>query len=341
MATRISVALPARNAERTLLAAIRSIQTQTFSPSEIVLVDHKSTDSTHSLMKEASKDDPRIQVLQCDGTFVEAANLAWQSSTGEFIARMDSDDHAWPERLEAQYEYMLANPDIGACGTQVRILKRDAGMNPQPPGEGYMRYEKWVNSVISPEQIERERFVDSPIPNPTSLVRRDVMDKLGGYRDAEWAEDYDFWLRMIETGYRIGKVASPLLDWFDGETRATRTRERYSLTLFQKAKSHFLSRIPLVKNLGIAICGAGPIGKEFARFSEQNGIKIHAFIEVNSRQIGNSIGGIPVVPATGISEYRKNAVLIGAVGQPGARKRILRLAVESGYCEGTDFFSVA
>ncbi|MAS95553.1 MAG: hypothetical protein CMO55_20320 [Verrucomicrobiales bacterium] len=337
----ISIALPARNAEKTLQVAVESLLDQYLPPDEIVLVDHKSVDATYSVMKRVAKSDSRIRVFRCNGTFVEAANLAWQESKGEVIARMDSDDIARPGRLDAQIQYLESNPNLAACGTKVQILKRNEEMDTLPPDDGYQRYEKWVNSVTHPKQIEQERFVDSPIPNPTAMIHREVLEDLGGYHDTEWAEDYDFWLRMIETGYRIGKVDQVLLDWFDGDNRATRTQDRYSLTLFQKAKAHFLSRIPAVLEKRIIICGAGPIGKEFASYSSQNGVQIHAFCEVNRRQVGNRINGIPVIASDNMTQFRGRSVAIGAVGLPGGRARVRRFAEEAGFSEGFDFFSVA
>lgn len=333
--------MPTRNAEKTVAAAIRSIQEQSWREFDFVIVDHASTDGTPGILAEAAREDSRITVLRSEGTFVEAANLAWKETRGDLIARMDSDDVAHPERLSRQVDFLNSHPELAACGSLVRIGKRGVAGSIEAAEGGYQRYETWVNSVTTPEQILRERFVDSPLPNPTALVRREVLEALGGYHDPDWAEDYDFWLRLLEKGFQLGKVEEILLDWFDAPDRSTRTVPRYELTRFQEAKAHYLSRIPEVQQLGVTLCGAGPIGKEMARYLRSRAVEVNAFCEVNERQIGNRIDGIPVLGPDVMSGKLRSTILLSAVGQPGARARIRKLALDAGFVEGADFFCVA
>ncbi len=333
--------MPARNAGETIEAAIDSILVQDISEFEFILVDHQSGDSTHDLMLRAAKDDGRIRVIQSDGSFVEAANLAAQEASGDYIARMDSDDVAYPNRLSLQRAFLNQHPEIDACGTLVRICKRGSTDEPESADEGYQRYESWINSVVSPEEIERARFVDSPIPNPTAMIRRSVFDQLGGYKDPSWAEDYDFWLRLIEGGYSIGKVPEILLDWYDSPGRSTRTIDRYRIDQFQKAKSHFLARLPRIQTNGVAICGAGPTGKEMAQFLAEEAISTHCFLEVNTRQIGQSIGGVPVIDHQRLGDLSKEITVLSAVGNPTSREKIRGLVTTAGWIEGENFFCVA
>ncbi|MDF1738776.1 MAG: glycosyltransferase [Verrucomicrobiales bacterium] len=337
----VSIALPVRNAGTTFRAALESIQKQSIDDLEIVIVDHGSSDDTAALIRRAAKEDSRIRHFEGKGTFVEAANLAWKQGTGEFVARMDGDDVAYPDRLEKQLAFLGHNPAIAACGSLVRIVKRSPDGSPTPADEGYRRYNEWINSVKTPEAILRERFVDSPIPNPTAMIRREVLIETGGYRDPAWAEDYDFWLRLLQKGYSIGKVDEVLLDWYDSDQRSTRTLARYELSRFQSAKAHYLSQIEKVKDLGVFICGAGPVGKEFAHLMRTNEIKIHAFIEVNQRQIGNHIHGIPVLGTETYPAFKKKAVALSAIGQAGAREKIRSDLLPVGFREGHDFFCVA
>jgi hypothetical protein len=78
-----------------------------------------------------------------------------------------------------------------------------------------------------------------------------------------------------------------------------------------------------------------------ARFLNLEEIEVTAFCEVNERQIGNRISGIPVLGQEAVAERNGETILIGAVGQPGARARIRHLAEDAGYVEGDDFFCVA
>lgn len=337
----VSVVIPVKNGEATIGSALESILDQDFDPFEIVVVDHDSKDRTGEILSAFSDQSDCLRVFHETGTFVDAINRSWREARAPLIARMDADDLAYPSRLRKQKYFLDRHPHIAACGSLVHIRKRDQEGKLIPADGGYQRYEEWVNSQVSPEQIHTHRFVDSPLPNPSVMLRRSALEELNGYEDPTWAEDYDLWLRMLERGWKLGKIDEVLLDWIDGPERSTRNLDRYELSQFQKAKAHYLARISEVQQMGVAICGAGPIGKEFARLLQEKGIEIHCFLEVNPRQVGNQIHGIPVLESGEISGYPSKAVVLGASGRPGARDRIRDLAVTSGLTEGRDFFSIA
>lgn len=337
----VSVVMPVRNGERTVAAAVESLLHQDFENFEIIIVDHLSTDRTPKILSGYAATSSRIRTFRCEGSFIEAANLCWQRARAPLVARMDADDVAHPDRLKRQKKYLDNHPDHVACATLVRIRKRGQDGGLAPPDGGYQRYESWVNSVVSPETISAQRFVDSPLPNPSTMIRKAALEEIGGFQDTDWAEDYDLWLRMLERNWLLGKVPLGLLDWIDAPERSTRTLERYSLHQFQRAKAHYLARMTSVREQGVVISGAGPIGKEFARLlTDETDATVHAFLEVNPRQVGNRIRGIPVLPAEEISSFRGRVVMLGAAGQPGARDRIRSLAEKAGFIEGSDFFSV-
>lgn len=338
----ISFLLPARNAEKTLALAIESCLAQTLPDFELVLVDHGSSDSTFSIMKKYVRRDSRVRAARAPegSTFVEALNFCTLESQGDLLVRMDADDFSYADRLQCQAKYLEENPDVAVCGSLVRIRLRQSDLSGVDPLPGYADYEKWLNTIVTPEAVAAERFIDSPIANPTAMIRREAMEQIGGYNDVEWAEDYDLWLRMLGAGKRIGKVDRVLLDWYDSDTRVTRTSVRYSQDHFLQAKAFYLAKEPLVMELGASIAGAGPIGKKMARWLKEFGIRVECFFEVNERRIGNQIAGIPVKDGNCLKEAQ-GTVLIGAVGLPGARDKIRALAGAAEFVEGKDFFCVA
>ncbi|MEO0416212.1 MAG: glycosyltransferase family A protein [Verrucomicrobiota bacterium] len=337
----VSVVMPARNAERTIGRAIESVLAQTLDNFDFVIVDHDSSDRTGAIIAEYARADRRIRKVECGGTFIEACNTGWQLAKGALIARMDADDWAYPHRLAEQALFLQQHPELGACGAKVEILKTDVSGRDTPPEGGYAEYERWINSVCDPSRIRIERFVDSPIPNPTAMIRREVMEELQGYRDLPWAEDYDFWLRMLDSGRGIGKVPQTLLKWYDSDSRVTRNHERYRLSEFQRAKAHFLGRLPAVRAKGVVISGAGPVGCEMLDLLRAEGIGCHAFIEVNPKLIGGEKKGIPVEGINSFSNWQEQAVIISAVGQKGSRERIREMLKPLNFTEGKDFFCVS
>jgi hypothetical protein len=104
---------------------------------------------------------------------------------------MDADDVSHPDRLSQQLRFLQEHPEVGVVGTQVK------GFPSRTLGDGYRRYVAWLNALLTPEQIEREIFVESPLAHPSVLMRRSVVEVLGGYQAVEGPEDYDLWLRCF------------------------------------------------------------------------------------------------------------------------------------------------
>ena len=339
----MTVMLPAKDAAKTLFEAAESCLAQTFENLELVLIENDSSPETLEVMKSLKKEDSRVRIVHCQSGvgFVPSLNEGLSQARGRFLARMDADDICYPRRIQAQVEMLRAEPSLSGCGTLVEIVRRGNDGRIQPAMEGYAEYGKWLNSVCDSKAIFRERFVDSPIANPSSMVRREVFALLGGYRKVAWAEDYDFWLRVLESGYRLAKVPDVLLTWVDSDLRLTRNDAHYSQERFLEAKAHFLGRIVRLQSSGVGICGAGPIGKRLARLLAKEGIQVNAFYEVSARRIGNRIHGIPVLDGENALPAAGTMVMLGAVGLPGARERIRGLLQPLGYREGEDFFCVA
>ena len=327
-----SVILPVWNAEKTVVRAAESILAQSFGDLELVIVDDGSTDASRDALETLAASDKRVNLISFEERqgVVMASNFALAHATGEFVARMDADDVAHPDKLKKQIALMRERPelDVASCGVRVEGCT-----------EGFQRYIDWSNGLVQSGQIARERFIESPVVNPTALFRGEILRAFGGYRDVEWAEDYDLYLMLLDAGMAIAKVPEILFDWNDGESRLTRTDGRYSQDNFLRAKAHFLGRMPTVRKHGALICGAGPIGKRIGRFLRDNeGVNVHSFFEVNPRRIGKTIGGIPVLAQEEMK--RDEAVLLSAVGLEGARDLIRGLASDARYEEGVNFFCV-
>ncbi len=338
----VSIMIPVRNAEATLPLAIQSCLAQTLPDFELVLVDHGSIDRTFSIMKKHARRDSRIRVMKAPPGcgFISALNFLWHESHGALLARMDADDFAYNDRIQQQVRLMREQPELAACGTRVRIRRRASGHVVEAEA-GYAAYQQWLKSLATAEAIARDRFIDSPLANPSMMIRRSVLEKFDGYLDQPWAEDYDLWLRLLGGGERIGKVDRLLLDWYDSGSRITRNHDRYSQKNFTRAKAHYLARLPQVGEQGVSICGAGPIGKRLARYLIAEGTEIHAFYEVSEKRIGQQIHGIEVRDGNFSFGEAIGTVLISAVGVEGGREKIRVLAGEAGFEEGADFFCVA
>jgi glycosyltransferase involved in cell wall biosynthesis len=153
----VSIGMPIYNCEKTLAVAIRSILNQTYDNWELLLMEDGSNDCTLEVARSFS--DPRISVFtdQTHKGLVPRLNQAVAMSRGEYFARMDADDVAYPERLEHQVEYLGRNPEIDLLGCGMLVFKGDGiavGIRPaletheeicRRPGDGfYIGHPTWI-----------------------------------------------------------------------------------------------------------------------------------------------------------------------------------------------------
>ncbi len=334
---RVSVILPVYNADKTLYSAAKSCLNQTYKDLELIIIDDGSTDRSAEISNSLVSSDPRASFIQCDENVgvSSAIEKGRRMASGSFIARMDADDMSHPNRIKTQVEALDANRSLSGCGTSVRLMNAPR----TDPGRGFSAYVSWLNGLNDVESLASQRFIDSPIANPSSMVRSSSLDMIGGFTDPEWAEDYDLWLRFLDEGMKLINIPEVLFDWYDSPTRLTRSSDRYSLARFSQAKAHYISKLKLAIDNGVEIAGAGPIGKRIANDFTSEGISVNRFYEVNERRIGEFIHGVEVF---GYSSLRSgSSMLISAVARPGAREIIRELAISSGFCEGVDYFCVA
>ncbi|MBF0171182.1 MAG: glycosyltransferase [Nitrospinae bacterium] len=325
----LSVHLPVRNGGAFLREAVESLRSQTFADFEILLVDDHSSDGAAEAVALL---DPRIRLIPNEGTGVaDAANTALAHSRAPLIARMDADDVSAPRRFEKQVAYLRDHPDVDVVSCLVDIFGDRVD-------EGYRRYETWINGIVTRDEIRRNVFAESPIPNPTFLMRREVAERLGGWRDGDGPEDYDFWLRAWEEGVVMEKVPEVLYRWRDWSGRTTRNDDRYSTDAFLRCRTRSLART-VAKDAPVVIWGAGRNGRTLARLLEGEGAVVEAFIDIDPRKIGGERRGKPVhAPAFAA---RTERVILAAVASRGAREEIGAALRGMGKVEGRDYWLVS
>lgn len=126
MSPSVSIILPVYNGEPFLGAALASLQSQTHTDFEIVAIDDGSTDGSLAILREAQRTDARIRIVSRENRgLVATLNEGLELAQGRFIARMDADDIAYPDRLAAQLAAFAARPGAAMCGTGYDTLFAD------------------------------------------------------------------------------------------------------------------------------------------------------------------------------------------------------------------------
>jgi hypothetical protein len=225
---------------------------------------------------------------------------------------------------------------VTLCGTGVEVTPRE-GMT-----DGARRYETWLNGLTEPEDIERDLFVECPVPHPTFFMRAAAVSRVGGYRLAPrpTPEDYDLLLRMWRDGGRFMKVDAPLLEWRDRPDRLQRTHGDYTHEAFRHCKLDHLEASLLRGRDGVVVCGAGPTGKAFARAAADRGIDVRAFLDLDPRKIGQTVHGAPVRSTEAAGDFPR-ALIVAAVARSKGRTEVRRMLETLGLREMRDFVAVA
>lgn len=331
--------MPCYNAIETLDETLESLFGQTFPDFEIVAVDDGSTDGTAERLQAWAQRDDRLRPLVLPHAGIIAAlNAGLTRCRAPYIARMDADDLAHATRLERQVVWLEAHSDLAAVASLVE------GFPKESVREGYRIYIEWLNRLVTPEAIAREIYIESPIAHPSIMIRRSWLERVGGYQERGWPEDYDLWLRMHLAGARFAKVPEVLLYWREHPDRLTRTDSRYSVENFLRAKAYYLTRGPLKRVSGVILWGAGQMGRRLSKHLIRNGAPIVAFVDVDPGKIGRQMRGRPIVgrealPAL-LSESEK-VIVLAAVGSRGARALIREHLNSLGLREGIDWWAVA
>jgi glycosyltransferase involved in cell wall biosynthesis len=184
----VTVLLPVHNGERFLTDAINSILNQTFRDFELLIIDDCSTDKSISIIE--SFNDSRIRLIRSDKRLKLAGvlNLGLDSSKGDLVARMDSDDISFLCRLEIQVKFMKVHKDIGICGAWVKAFgdhSSSGAVFKYPSGS---------------DDIKASLFFDNPFAHPTVIFRKKLFDAYGLRFDGSYnpAEDYELWIRALE-----------------------------------------------------------------------------------------------------------------------------------------------
>lgn len=328
----ISVLFPFRDAEATLGEALESILAQRNAELEVIAIDDGSRDQSAEVVRSFA--DPRVRLVSSGGVGVaRALERGRREARGRWIARMDADDIAHPDRLAIQRRTMIARPRLGALGSRVELFAEG------PIGEGMRRYVAWQNSLLTPEEHARDLFIEAPLCHPSVLLRREALEQVGGWRETGWAEDYDLWLRLDAAGWKLAKVPEVLLRWRSSPHSATFTNPLYGEEAFRRARAAFLAPKLTHRGRPVAIWGAGRTGRRLARALEAFGVRVSLWIDIDPKKIGRVARGAPIA-APEVLEPGRHSLLV-AVGARGARKLVRAHLEARGFVEGEDFLCAA
>ena len=223
----ITVLMPVHNGADFLRSAMESILVQSHRDLELLVVNDGSTDRTPGILAEFAAADSRVRILGGATRlgFSGALNLGLEQARGALIARMDADDLALPDRLEAQSDFLHAHPGVGLCGGRVEAFGLREGTFRQFP--------------LTPDETLCYALFDNPFAHPTVMLRRElVMQHRLRYDPAFCpADDYELWSRCLRLfpcanldrvvlRYRVHARSMSEADWSDMDRLAAQIAAR-------------------------------------------------------------------------------------------------------------------
>lgn len=200
-----------------LLAAVNSILNQTLTEFEFIIYDDGSEPEAAAYIKELKKLDERIIVIgkEQNHGLAFSLNACIDRACGKYIARMDADDIALPERLAVQYAFMEEHEEYDWCGCNAELFDRKG---------------VWGVRRMPEVPMERDYLPFSPFIHPTVVYRRRLFEQNGGYhvsRETLRCEDYEIFMRLFQAGFRGYNIQQCLFRYREDSGSYRRRRMKY------------------------------------------------------------------------------------------------------------------
>ena len=190
---KISLIMSVYNGEDYLGEAIESVLNQTFTDWELIVINDCSTDSTGEILRDFAKQDDRITVYpnEVNLRLPSSLNRALELARGTYIARMDADDICLPDRLQKQYAFMEAHPDIALSSCKFMTLKNGVIASGGCGGK------------TNADAIQALLLVTNPVLHPGIIARAEVIRELKYDPKFTCTEDMELWTRFVMAGHKI------------------------------------------------------------------------------------------------------------------------------------------
>ena len=312
---KVSIVMPAKNTAAYLPECIDSILNQTYDNWELVVVNDGSTDQSDEILKSYGQQDTRIRVFDNDKQgIIPALQLTYSKTTGTFITRMDSDDIMPNDKLENMVNHLLQHGKGHIISGQVKYFANVL------IGEGYQKYEQWLNNLTASGTNFSELYKECVIASPCWMVYRTDFEKCGAFNSTIYPEDYDLVFRFYK--YQLKPIPNSKLlhHWRDYPERTSRNHVHYAYNTFLEIKVHYFLKLNYDSNCPLVIWGAGTKGKKVAELLLANNIPFHWICD-NPKKLGKTIYGQKMLGVASL-EKMENTQSIITVANPLAQQEI-------------------
>ncbi len=312
----VSIVMAVKDTAPYLPECLDSICNQTYQNWELIAVNDHSTDATPEILKAYSEKDPRVRYFDSDQPrLIPTLQVAYKQVKGTLLNRMDSDDKMPLDKIETLVNewQKYGKGHVIAGGTEHFV---DEGV----VGDGFLKYERWLNNVAKNGLHYREIYRECVIPSHCWMIHKDDFDAAGAFDPVIYPEDYDLCFRFYEKGYTIIGIDKILHFWRDRSNRISRTWDEYKDNRYYEMKLRFFFKLDRDVKRPLVVWGAGKNGKDLVKLIQQQEDQI-AWVCDNENKIGKDIYDIRMQHFNEIPTL-ENAQILIAVASPDAKIEI-------------------
>lgn len=305
--------MPFKNEERFLRETLESILSQSERDFEVIAVNDHSSDESAKILSEYAAKDSRFQLFTNDGSgTICALQTALRNASGKLITRQDADD-LQPANKLAELKQLLLSHGPGHIATGHVKYFCEGKL-----GNGFLKYEKWLNDLCSNSSHERHLFKECVIASSNWLLYTEDLLKINAINEAKYPEDYFMVFKVFEHGLKIVSSEEVTHLWRDHPDRASRNLEHYRDQKFYPMKIEFFKKFHGTEN--ITLWGSGPSGKKLAKELLGADISFH-WVSNNPNKIGKIIYGVKIYDYKSLSQRCPQNIIV-SVTQRGSSDEI-------------------
>ncbi|XOV67417.1 MAG: glycosyltransferase family 2 protein [Fluviicola sp.] len=319
----VSIVMAVKDTAPYLPACLDSIIDQTYTNWELIAVNDHSSDTTPQILKEYSEKDSRIRYFDSDQPkLIPTLQVGYKHVRGSLLNRMDSDDKMPLDKIETLVNewQKYGKGHVIAGGTEHFVDEGEVG-------DGFLRYERWLNHVAANNLHYQEIYRECVIPSHCWMLHKDDFDTIGAFDPVIYPEDYDLCFRMYRHGLKVIGIDEILHHWRDRSNRISRTWDEYKDNRYYEMKLRFFFELDRDSNRPLIVWGAGRNGKDLVKgileklsFEPLEIYKV-AWVCDNDKKIGKDIYGIQMRHFNDIQKFENPQILI-AVASPDAKEDI-------------------
>ena len=196
----VSVIMPIYNAEKTVVRAIKSILNQKYSDFELLIIDDYSSDRSMELVSRIVDDRIKVHKNRKNIGSLKSRNILFEKANGKYIIFQDADDSSEPNRIFSLVNYMNENKEVFLCGSNVNFYNEKNKLSHTSSKE------------LIPDLVKKKFSKEIPIIFASSIIRKEVLNKIGGFRTAFFdLGNYDYdWMYRISEKYKCANIKEPL-----------------------------------------------------------------------------------------------------------------------------------